>query len=175
MTRCDGVSGADRRGGLAFPEGRGAQETEQRGETSLWEDGRGGLEKEAAEGLPSTMRRSWEAGESWDSRRKKNTHMHVMWPGWTPPVRGRLLGADKLSRQPDTDGCSGTGYSVGPVPPISLPPRASNGPGTRLGRRENSTFPAPGPAKLHSADGTPYSSPLNSTNSTNLESWHQKT
>lgn len=64
MTRCGGVSGADCRGDPASPEGRGAQETEQRGETSLWEDGRGGLEKEGAEGLPSTMRKeAWRAGE----------------------------------------------------------------------------------------------------------------
>ena len=44
VTRCGGVFGADPRGGLASPEGRGAQETEQRGETSFWEDEMAGVD-----------------------------------------------------------------------------------------------------------------------------------
>lgn len=78
----------------------------------------------------------------------KHTHVGYAQPGWAPPVRGPSLGADKLSRHPDPDGRSGLGYSIGHLPPVPLSPRASNRPGTRLSRRENSTFPASDPGKL---------------------------
>ena len=164
VTRC---RGADCRGDRASPVGRGVQ-TEQQGEMSLWEDEMAGVDWRRRQlRIAQAQRGKKLAGQG----EGKHSHVCFAEPGWAPPVRGCSLGADKLYRHPDTDGWNGSGYSIGHLPPIPLSPRASNRPGTRLSRRENSTFPASDPAKLYSAVRSLSSGPLNSTNSTNFKSW----